>query len=87
MQCNGYDPVAPHCAISTIIPLKFNKESCQNSTIGSNWIDLKCGSKNVLTNLPPLTKQTPTEGLVQLHNYLSVHASLHLPDSQIGMSV
>ena len=33
--------------------------------MGSTWIDLKCSSQYVLTSLPPLTKQTSTEGLVQ----------------------
>ena len=33
--------------------------------MGSNWIDLKCSSQYVLTSLPPITKQSPTEGLVQ----------------------
>ena len=33
--------------------------------MGSNRIDLKCSSQYVLTSLPPITKQSPTEGLVQ----------------------
>ena len=40
-------------------------ELIQNNTMGSNWIDLKCSSQYVLTSLPPITKQSPTEGLVQ----------------------
>ena len=34
----------------------------------SNWIDLKCSSQYVLTSLPPITKQSPTEGLVQAND-------------------
>ena len=45
--------------------LEFNMGLIQNITMGSNWIDLKCSSQYVLTSLPPITKQSPTEGLVQ----------------------
>ena len=33
--------------------------------MGSNWIDLKFSSQYMLTSLQPITKQSPTEGLVQ----------------------
>ena len=46
----------------------------RNNTMGSNWIDLKCSSQYVLTSLPPLTKQTLTEGLVQAKSLLAVFA-------------
>ena len=40
--------------------------------VGSNWIDLKCSSQYVLTSLPPITKQSPTEGLVQAYGSLGI---------------
>ena len=45
-------------------------------TMGSNWIDLKRSSQYAFTNLKPMKKQPPTEGLGQAIFYYS-----HLPGS------
>ena len=55
---------SPLCYFEIIAPA-LNMGLSQNNTMGSNWIDLKCSSQNVLTSHTPLTKQTATEGLVQ----------------------
>ena len=48
----------------------------------SNWIDLKYSSQYVLTSLPPLTKQTLTEGLVQASHTKIAHKKCECSVSQ-----
>ena len=61
---SGRSSYSPLCYFEMMV-IAFNMELFRNSTLGSNWIDLKCSSQYVLTSLPLLTKRTLTEGLVQ----------------------
>ena len=59
-----------------IIDGQTNMKLPRNNTMGSNWIDLKRSSQYAFTNLKPMKKQPPTEGLGQAIFYYS-----HLPGS------
>ena len=53
--------------------------------MGSNWINLKCSSQYVLTSLPPITKQSPAEGLVQASLYTTLQVSQKHWNSNVGI--